>query len=122
VAVLLAAAEHVKQKKEIPPLNVKDDLYLALFDDSNDVYGSTTWLLSTRSSARPGAGGGKRTRPLPRAYEEAAGYLRRMHNVYQTTRRLPDWQNLLLELRGEHKANRRLMEALDCLSGKKLVD
>ncbi len=58
----------------------------------------------------------------PRAYEEAAGYLRRMYKVYQATRRLPDWQNLLLELRKEHKAKRRLMEVLDGLSGKKITD
>jgi len=58
----------------------------------------------------------------PKAYEEAAGYLRRMYKVYQATRRLPDWQNLLLELRKEHKAKRRLMEVLDGLSGKKITD
>ena len=58
----------------------------------------------------------------PRAYEEAAGYLRRMHKAYQITGRLPDWQNLLLELRREHKAKRRLMEVLDGLSGKKIID
>ena len=36
VAVLLAAAKHLKQKKNIPPLTEGDDLYLALFDDSDD--------------------------------------------------------------------------------------
>jgi uncharacterized Zn finger protein len=58
----------------------------------------------------------------PKAYEEAAIYLRRMCKVYQETRRTSDWQNLLGELRREHKAKRRLMEVLDGLSGKKITD
>jgi uncharacterized Zn finger protein len=58
----------------------------------------------------------------PKAYEEAAIYLRRMCKVYQETRRASDWQNLLGELRREHKAKRRLMEVLDSLSGKKITD
>ena len=58
----------------------------------------------------------------PKAYEEAAIYLRRMCKVYQETRRASDWQNLLLELRREHRAKRRLMEVLDGLSGKKITD
>jgi len=58
----------------------------------------------------------------PKAYEEAAGYLRRMYKVYQTTKRLSEWQDLLLELRKEHKAKRRLMEVLDGLSGKKITE
>jgi len=58
----------------------------------------------------------------PKAYEEAAIYLRRMCKVYQETRRASDWQNLLFELRREHRAKRRLMEVLDGLSGKKITD
>ncbi len=58
----------------------------------------------------------------PKAYEEAAGYLRSMYKVYQTTKRLADWQSLLLELRKEHKPKRRLMEVLDGLSGKKITE
>jgi uncharacterized Zn finger protein len=58
----------------------------------------------------------------PKAYEEAAIYLRRMCKVYQETRRISDWQNLLGELRKEHKAKRRLMEVFDGLSGKKITD
>jgi len=38
VAVVLAAAEQVKQNKEIPLLAEDDDLFLALFDDSDDDY------------------------------------------------------------------------------------
>jgi uncharacterized Zn finger protein len=58
----------------------------------------------------------------PKAYEEAAGYLRRLCKVYKENNRTSDWQNLLSELRREHKAKRRLMEVLDSLSGKKIID
>lgn len=51
----------------------------------------------------------------PRAYEEAAGYLKLMHKLYEGTGRTTDWQRLLLDLRVQHKAKRRLMEVLDDL-------
>ena len=49
----------------------------------------------------------------PRAYEEAAGYLKHMRKLYEETGRLAEWQRLLLDLRQQHKAKRRLMEVLD---------
>ena len=58
----------------------------------------------------------------PKAYEEAAVYLRLMKKVYARNRRLEDWQRMLEGLRREHKAKRRLMGILDTLSNKKLVD
>lgn len=58
----------------------------------------------------------------PAAYEAAAVYLRRMYKVYQENKRVTDWQGLLSELRREHKPKRRLMEVLDALSGKNLLD
>jgi uncharacterized Zn finger protein len=58
----------------------------------------------------------------PKAYEQAAVYLRLMKKVYTRNRRLDDWQRLLNRLRTEHKAKRRLMGVLDTLSRKKLVD
>jgi len=58
----------------------------------------------------------------PKAYEEAACYLLPMYKVYQTTKRLADWQSLLGELRKQHKAKRRLMEVLDGPSGKKITE
>jgi uncharacterized Zn finger protein len=58
----------------------------------------------------------------PKAYEEAAGYLRRMGKVYARLRRQEEWRNLIDRLRREHKAKRRLMGVLDSLSGRKLVD
>lgn len=58
----------------------------------------------------------------PKAYEEAAGYLRRMCKVYQENHRASEWHSLLDKLRREHKAKRRLLEVLDGLSGKKITD
>lgn len=58
----------------------------------------------------------------PKAYEEAAVYLRSMRKVYDRNHRSDDWQKLLEGLRREHKAKRRLMSILDTLSNKKLVD
>lgn len=58
----------------------------------------------------------------PKSYQEAAGYLRQMHQVYERTGRLADWQALLASLRAQHKAKRRLMEVLDGLEkNRKLV-
>ena len=58
----------------------------------------------------------------PRAYEEAAVYLRFMKKVYARDNRLDDWRGLLEGLRRKHKAKRRLMGVLDTLSKKKLID
>lgn len=57
----------------------------------------------------------------PKAYEEAARYLRLMKKIYTRNQRLDDWQRLLSKLRREHKSKRRLMGVLDTLSNKKLV-
>jgi uncharacterized Zn finger protein len=57
----------------------------------------------------------------PRAYEEAASYLRLMRHVYVQNERVDDWRRLLIRLRTEHKAKRRLMGVLDNLANKKLV-
>lgn len=58
----------------------------------------------------------------PKAYEEAAIYLRLMEKVYSRNQRLADWQELLGELRKKHKRKRRLIDTLDSLSNKKIVD
>jgi uncharacterized Zn finger protein len=58
----------------------------------------------------------------PKAYEEAAVYLRCMKKVYARANRLDDWRGLLQGLRRKHKAKRRLMGVLDTLSKKKLID
>ncbi len=51
----------------------------------------------------------------PRAYEEASGYLHRMHKVYARTGREAEWKTYLQSLRKEHKPKWRLMEVLDGL-------
>ncbi|EAR20743.1 hypothetical protein [Nitrococcus mobilis] len=58
----------------------------------------------------------------PKAYEEAAVYLRLMKKIYARNHRLEDWQKLLEGLRRGHKAKRRLIAILDTLSNNKLVD
>ncbi len=60
----------------------------------------------------------------PKAYNDAAAFLRKMRTVYETTNRLSEWQALLSELRQTHKAKRRLLDVLDALSsqGKKIVE
>ena len=58
----------------------------------------------------------------PKAYEVAAGYLRKMHNIYQKTGRLEQWRTLIQSLRTAHKAKRRLMEVLDLLENKRIID
>lgn len=58
----------------------------------------------------------------PKAYEEAAVYLRLMNKVYTRDHRLEDWRRLLEELRIKHKAKRRLIGVLDNLPRKRLVD
>jgi uncharacterized Zn finger protein len=44
-----------------------------------------------------------------------------MRQVYVQNERVDDWRRLLIRLRAEHKAKRRLMEVLDNLANKKLV-
>jgi len=58
----------------------------------------------------------------PKAYEEAAIYLRLMRKIYDRNHRQEDWQRLLEGLRREHKAKRRLMSILDTLLNKKLIE
>ena len=58
----------------------------------------------------------------PKEYENAAVYLRKMRKVYQKTKRMDEWRELITVLRTEHKAKRRLMEVLDSLEGKRIID
>lgn len=51
----------------------------------------------------------------PKAYEQAAEYLRMMRKVFQKTKAMNDWNALLADLRKRHKAKRRLMQELDTL-------
>lgn len=59
----------------------------------------------------------------PKAYQQAAVYLKCMHKIYEETGHLGEWKALTLNLRVEHKAKRRLMEVLDELeNNRKLLD
>jgi uncharacterized Zn finger protein len=64
VAVLLAAAEQVKGNREIPLLDEDDDLYLELFDatDDDDYEGDDDWQIEDEEPELPrkGAGATKR--------------------------------------------------------------
>ncbi|NTU53393.1 MAG: SWIM zinc finger domain-containing protein [Chlorobiaceae bacterium] len=57
----------------------------------------------------------------PHAYQEAAGYLRKMHKVWHETNRLAEWNALIAELRTRHKPKRRLMEVLNDVEREKLL-
>jgi uncharacterized Zn finger protein len=58
----------------------------------------------------------------PKAYLSAAPYLRQMNKGYEQTGRIGEWKALLLNLRTQHKAKRRLMEVLDGLeNNRKLI-
>jgi uncharacterized Zn finger protein len=61
-------------------------------------------------------------RVKPKAYEEAASYLRLMEKIYSQNDRLADWQGLIRGLRNKHRQKRRLLSTLDNLSRKKIVD
>lgn len=62
-------------------------------------------------------------RVKPKAYREAAVYLRSMRKVYEKTGRIAEWKTLIGRLRVEHKAKRRLQEVLDGLEkDRKIVD
>lgn len=58
----------------------------------------------------------------PRAYEEAASYLRLMEKIYSKNNRLADWQGLIRGLRNKHRQKRRLLGTLDNLTKKKIID
>ena len=54
----------------------------------------------------------------PRAYQEAATYLRKAGVVMASRGEKEQWQKYLLDLRGTHARKRRLMEILDSLDGR----
>jgi uncharacterized Zn finger protein len=56
------------------------------------------------------------------AYEVAAMYLRQMRDVYEKTGRVDEWNTLIAGIRGKHKAKRNLMQILDGMMGKRIID
>jgi uncharacterized Zn finger protein len=61
-------------------------------------------------------------RTEPKAYEEAASYLRKMRPVMERLGKEGEWQDYLAELRQTHARKRRLLETLDRLSGRPIIE
>jgi uncharacterized Zn finger protein len=60
-------------------------------------------------------------RVKPKAYQEAARYLRKAANVMDKQKRQAEWERYLLELRENHSRKRRLMEILDTLNSQPIL-
>jgi uncharacterized Zn finger protein len=58
----------------------------------------------------------------PKAYDMAAGYLRKVGRVLKQQGKEQDWQGYLTALRRTHERKRRLVETLDILTGRRIVD
>lgn len=58
----------------------------------------------------------------PAAYQVAAIHLVNMRDVYEKTQRLNEWTALINNIRAQHKAKRSLMQILDTLEAKRIID
>ena len=58
----------------------------------------------------------------PKAYEEAAGYLRKVHRVLKQLGKEQDWQGYLAALRRANERKRRLVQILDTLAGRRIIE
>lgn len=58
----------------------------------------------------------------PKAYDAAADYLRKVGRVLKQQGKEQDWQGYLTALRRAHERKRRLVETLDLLVGRRIVD
>jgi uncharacterized Zn finger protein len=58
----------------------------------------------------------------PKAYEAAAAYLRKVGRVLKQQGKEQDWQSYLTVLRRAHERKRRLIDLLDMLVGRRIVD
>lgn len=58
----------------------------------------------------------------PAAYEVAAKYLRKMRDVYQKNQRIDEWAGLIQSIRAAHKPKRSLMQILDTLESKRILN
>jgi uncharacterized Zn finger protein len=57
----------------------------------------------------------------PRAYQEAARYLRKAAKVMISEKKQTEWEHYLKGLREKHIRKHRLIETLDGLEGKPIV-
>lgn len=62
------------------------------------------------------------SRVKPAAYQDAAVYLRKIKKLYHKGKQQTEWQRYLSSLKTTHKAKRRLMQVLDSLEGKRIID
>lgn len=58
----------------------------------------------------------------PKAYEAAADYLRKVSRVLKQQGKEQDWQGYLAALRRAHERKRRLVETLDILAGRRIIE
>lgn len=58
----------------------------------------------------------------PSAYEVAVGYLRKAHKVLERLGREKEWKACLAGIRETHRRKRRLLEILDRLDGRRIID
>ena len=58
----------------------------------------------------------------PKAYIVAAGYLRKVQRTLKNLRKEKEWQSYLDELRRANARKRKLLEILDTLSGRRIID
>jgi uncharacterized Zn finger protein len=57
-----------------------------------------------------------------RAYEQASGYLRKLRDLLKKLGRAREWQSYLTDLRQVNVRKRRLLELLDDLEGRRIID
>jgi uncharacterized Zn finger protein len=58
----------------------------------------------------------------PKAYEKAAVYLGKIQRVLKKKKKNKEWQKYILEIRHEHARKRKLLEILDGLNDKRIMD
>jgi len=58
----------------------------------------------------------------PKAYEVAAGFLRSMHRAFKKLGRNKEWQSYIAGLRQANARKRRLLEVLDSLDGRPIIE
>ena len=58
----------------------------------------------------------------PKAYIIAAGYLRKVQLTLKNLGKEKEWQSYLAELRRTNARKKRLLEILDTLSGRRVID
>lgn len=58
----------------------------------------------------------------PKAYEEAAGYLRKVYRLLKQLGKEQDWLRYLAALRRANERKRRLVQILDTLAGRRIIE